>query len=139
MRTDVSEPSSGKVNLITVAPELVDGARFEAKLHKSSMEGVPHWTARQYGYYSTHRAGYDGALFLVDVSDHWDKKIEAVKAYESQMRNVPGGGGVSLVEKVEIAGRYFGQCAGVRYAEPFTGYEPICVGSREWPAEFFSC
>jgi len=60
----------------------------------------------------------------LDVSDFWRVKIDAVKAYESQLRNshcdAP-----SLLERIEVSGRYFGQYAKTMFAEPFVSCEPI--------------
>ncbi|UCF43535.1 MAG: bacillithiol biosynthesis deacetylase BshB1 [Planctomycetota bacterium] len=107
--------------------ELTSGARFEAKFHKTNMAAEPHWASRKYDYYSTHRLTYDKPSFVVDVTDYWDKKMNAVRAYQSQIKNISPPNAVSLVEKVEVVGRYFGQCAGFKYGEPFVGYEAIPV------------
>ena len=107
------------------AAELVEGARFEAKFHKTDMAGVPHWTPGMYGYYSTHRPGYDNPLFVVDITDYWERKIKAIEAYQSQLQNSVNQ--VSLLEKAEVVCRYFGQCAGVKYAEPFAGCQLMRV------------
>jgi len=113
------------------ATELIEGARFEAKFHKTNIAGAPYWVPKQYGYYSTHRLSYDKPSFIVDVTDYWDKKISAIRAYQSQIKNVSSTNQVSLIEKVEIICRYFGQCAGVKYAEPFVSYEPMCIKKLE--------
>lgn len=118
------------------AAELIKGARFEARFHKTNMAGQPHWAARQYGYYSTHRADYDKPSFIVDITDFWDKKIKAIQAYESQIKNILSVNSVSLLEKVEVICRYFGQCVGSKYGEPFISYEPIRVKKIEFLADF---
>lgn len=111
------------------AAKLVDGARFEAKFEKTDMKGIPHWTARQYSYYGVHRQIYDKPSFIVDVTDQWDRKIKAIREYESQLKNVSFSLSASLLERAEIVGRYFGQCIGSKYGEPFTCSEPIGVSS----------
>jgi bacillithiol biosynthesis deacetylase BshB1 len=113
------------------AAKLVEGARFEAKFHKTDMKGSPHWTARQYGYYSTHRAEHNKPSFIVDVTDQWDRKIRAIQAYDSQVNSVTAANSVSLLEKVEVTCRYFGQCIGSKYGEPFVGCEPVGVKELE--------
>jgi bacillithiol biosynthesis deacetylase BshB1 len=110
-----------------VAANLINSARFEAKFHKTDMAGIPHWTPKQYGYYSTHRTIYNKPSFVVDITDRWVAKLNAIRAYQSQIKNTSQHNSISLVEKVKIICRYFGQCAGVKYAEPFVGYEPISI------------
>jgi len=116
--------------------KLIECARFEAKLHKTDMKGTPHWVPRQYGYHSTHKSDNGKPSFIVDVTDSWDKKIQAIQAYQSQIKNVSAPNGVSLIEKVEVVCRYFGHCIGSKYAEPFIGYQPVCVQRLEFLADF---
>ncbi|MHC4742950.1 MAG: bacillithiol biosynthesis deacetylase BshB1 [Planctomycetota bacterium] len=118
------------------AAKLVEGARFEAKFHKTDMEGNPHWTPRYYGYFSTHRPDYAKPSFIVDITDSWDKKIKAIEAYQSQIKNVSTANSVSLIEKVEVVCRYFGHCIGSRYGEPFFAYEPVGVRRIDLLADF---
>lgn len=110
---------------------LINGARFEAKFHKTEMAGIPHWTPKQYGYYSTHRTLYDKPSFVVDITDCWAAKLNAIRAYQSQIKNTPRCNNIPLVEKVKIICSYFGQCAGVKYAEPFISYEPVSSKNLE--------
>ncbi len=109
------------------AARLIEGARFEAEFEKTDMKGSAHWTARQYCYYSTHRELYEKPSFIVDVTDQWDRKIKAVNAYDSQLQSVSSYHSASLLERVEVVGRYFGQCIRCIYGEPFVGCEPIGV------------
>ncbi len=111
------------------AAKLLNAARFEAKFHKTDMKGNPHWTPRQYSYYSTHKPEHNKPSFIVDITDQWDKKIKAVWAYESQIRNTSSANSASLPERIEVVCRYFGQCIGSKYGEPFISHEPI--GSRD--------
>jgi len=107
---------------------LVSGSRFEAKYHKTDMAGEPHWVGRCYRYYSVHRGFCEGVSFIVDVTEFWGRKIEAVLAYASQLRSVCGG---EVCEKIEAMGRYFGQCAGCMYGEAFLSDEPVVVNRME--------
>jgi len=105
---------------------LLTAARFEAKLHKTNVQGRPHWAHRLYFYYATHRTEYHNPSFLVDVTEYWDRKINAVKAYQSQLKNVP-----EILQQLEIVCRYFGRCIGVKFAEPFISSEPLTVKNIE--------
>lgn len=103
---------------------LLEAARFEAKFHKTDLEGSPHWVPKLYQYYSTHRNFYEKPSFIIDVTEQWDKKTQAIQAYQSQIKNVLPDQ-ISIVEKVEIIGRYFGQSINTIYGEPFFSSEPL--------------
>jgi bacillithiol biosynthesis deacetylase BshB1 len=117
------------------AANLISAARFEAKFHKTDMPGEPHWVPKQYGFYSTHRFDYDKPSFIVDITSYWGKKIEAIRAYQSQIKNVSAANPVSLLERVEVVCRYFGQCIGSKYGEPFVSCEPMGIEKLEWLAD----
>lgn len=111
------------------AAQLIAAARFEAKLHKTDMAGEPHWAANSFEYYSTHRRQYDRPSFIMDVTDFWDRKKAAVKAYQSQLSNSMPPNVIPLLERVEITGRYFGMCIGAEYGEPFVCGSPVGLDS----------
>jgi len=106
------------------ARELIDGARFEAKLCKTRLAAEAHWVAKRFDYYSPHRLDYPVPSFIVDITDYWDKKIESIEAYQSQIKNHPSNA-ISIVEKTEIVCRYFGQSIGVKFGEPFYSHQPL--------------
>jgi bacillithiol biosynthesis deacetylase BshB1 len=108
------------------AAELAHAARFEAKLSKTDLPGGPHWTPKIDGYYSTQRQNYPAPAFVVDITLYWQKKLEAIRAYASQLQNSPG-----LVDKVETAAKYMGQCIGVKYGEPFASYETLKISDPD--------
>jgi len=117
------------------ALKLIKGARFEAKFHKTKMAGTPHWVPREYGYYSTHRSDFHKPSFIVDITEFWNKKIKAIQSYETQIKNISSNNSVSLLEKVEIICRYFGECIGSKYGEPFVSNDPISITKLELLAE----
>jgi bacillithiol biosynthesis deacetylase BshB1 len=108
------------------AADLIAAARFEAKYHKTDIQGEPHWTPRQYYYYSIHRRNYDKPSFIIDITDYWQQKIEAIGAYQSQLKNVPAEP-LAFLERMEAISRYFGQCVGCKYGEPFAGDDPLPI------------
>ena len=116
----------------TAAAELVEAARFEAKFHKTDMAGRPHWVPRQFYYYSIHRREYRSPSFIVDVTNFWQRKLDAIKAYHSQLKNRPAGHPLSVIEQVETVGRYFGWCIGTAFGEPFLSREPVRLDSLDW-------
>ncbi len=109
------------------ALKLTNGARFEAKYHKTKMGTRPHWTPKMFQFYSPHRFQYRNPSFIVDISDYWEKKIAAIQAYQSQLKNAPPANQPTHIEKITIVSRYFGQSIGVRYGEPFIASGPISV------------
>jgi bacillithiol biosynthesis deacetylase BshB1 len=118
------------------AADLTAGARFEAKFHKTDMQGEPHWVRRRYHYYSIHRRHYDKPSFIVDITDYWQKKVDAIEAYQSQLRNVPAEPH-SFLEKLEAVSRYFGQCIGCKYGEPFCCDDPVPIKQTASLADLF--
>jgi bacillithiol biosynthesis deacetylase BshB1 len=122
----------------TAAAKLIQNARFEAKFQKTKMAAAAHWTPRLYLYYSPHRAEYKKPSFIIDISEHWNKKIEAINAYKSQLKNKPPGNAPSLAEKIEIVCRYFGQSIDTKYAEPFISPEYIGVYNMDFLLGFTS-
>jgi bacillithiol biosynthesis deacetylase BshB1 len=109
------------------AAQLVEVARFEAKYHKTDMKGQPHWTPKLYHYYSPHRLEYQRPSFIVDISDTWQKKKDAIGAYKSQIENSEVNQSVSLIERCEIVSGFFGLSIASKYGEPFICNEPISI------------
>jgi LmbE family N-acetylglucosaminyl deacetylase len=56
---------------------------------------------------------------FVDIGDAIDRKKELAAMHESQMAHMKLTGGWTLVEQIEVAGRYRGMQSGVEYAEAF--------------------
>jgi bacillithiol biosynthesis deacetylase BshB1 len=101
-----------------------EDARFDAKLTKTDIPGEPWYPKRIIYYYCTHLRMNFQPTFCLDVSEQIDKKIEAVRAYESQFveNNSP------VTEMVKTMNGYFGSRIGTRYAEPFFTYEALGFG-----------
>lgn len=109
------------------ALELTLTARFQAKYHKTDMKARPHWTPSLWQYYSPHRQDYPQPSMIIDISDYWPKKLEAVKAYQSQLKKPGSDQPNDLLDKIHITARYFGQCINARYGEPFLLPAPIAI------------
>jgi bacillithiol biosynthesis deacetylase BshB1 len=107
------------------AARLVDISCFEAKLHKTKVSGEPHRVDRTYSYQPIHRLSCDKPLFVVDVTSVWDRKMAAIRAYESQLRGGACANGFSWTDRIEAICRYFGELTGCRYSEPFFGAAPL--------------
>src|SRR5437588_6030641 len=59
------------------ASELVDAARFWAKLTKSDLPGEPHFPHRILYYFSVHLRTHPRPSFVVDVTAHLEDKMRA--------------------------------------------------------------
>ena len=107
------------------ATKLVDDARFWAKLSKTDMPGEPFHPKRIFNYYCVHLKMHAQPAFVLDISDHWEKKLESISCYYSQFvkgreKMVP-----SFLEQLHHEAAYWGKTIGTRYGEPFTSREPI--------------
>lgn len=104
-------------------------ACFIAGLKKAEIDGEP-FRPRKIIYANYSRsADYS---FLVDISDVFDKKCEAVAAYKSQFANPVQARrifqpGVDIYEYMKTKAAYFGLLAAVQYAEAFVIKESILI------------
>jgi bacillithiol biosynthesis deacetylase BshB1 len=113
------------------ATELVEAARFWAKLTKTEMLGEPFHPSRIYNYYCVHLKMHPTPAFVLDISDYWEQKLESIRCYQSQF--VKGRESVSpgFLEQLRDEAAYWGKSIGVRYGEPFTSREPIGMKDLE--------
>ena len=104
-------------------------ACFLAGLKKANLEGEPH-RPRKIIYASYYRNREWS--FLVDVSDEFEQKCEAVAAYKSQFSDNqiakkifhPG---VTVFDLMRDRGAALAHMIGARYAEAFTVKEPMAI------------
>jgi N-acetylglucosamine malate deacetylase 1 len=113
------------------ATELIEAARFWAKLTKTDMPGQPFHPARIFNYYCVHLKMHAAPAFVLDISDYWERKIESIRCYQSQFITgrepmTPG-----FLEMLRDEAAYWGKSIGVRYGEPFHCREPIGLHSLE--------
>jgi N-acetylglucosamine malate deacetylase 1 len=96
-------------------------ACFLAGLAKLALEGKPHRPFKI--VYAT--LYYDiRPTFVVDISEHFEARLESVYAYKSQFTDQEAGRGdfppqAEIRERVAAMASYYGMLVGVRYAEPF--------------------
>ncbi len=107
------------------AASIATAARFWAKFTKTEMRGEPHYPARVYHYMAVHMRLVREPSFVVDVSDHLDTKMAALRCYESQFGLNPANAG--LIESVEATARMWGRAIGAAAGEPFFSVEPVGV------------
>ncbi len=107
------------------ATELIEAARFWAKLSKTDMPGEPHHPSRIYYYYCIHLRAVIHPSFVLDISRHWPQKKAAMAAYHSQFVAGREHQDPSLLDQFEIDAAYWGKQIGAQYGEPFASREPI--------------
>ena len=107
------------------ATELVEAARFWAKLSKTEMPGEPFHPQRIYNYYCVHLKLHPTPAFVLDISEHWERKIESIRCYQSQFVKGRESMQPSFLDQLHHEAAYWGKTIGVRYGEPFASREPI--------------
>ena len=111
--------------------ELVVDARFEAKLTKTDMPFEPHYPKKIIYFFASHLRQHIQPSFVLDISQQWQRKIEAVRAYASQFalnQNEPAPKDW-IVDHLASICQYFGLRIGVEYAEPFFCHELVGLSS----------
>ena len=104
-------------------------ACFLAGLKKLEIDGEPH-RPRKVAYVSYFRnTDYS---YLVDISDQYEQKCQAVEAYKSQFGNPVTAKhifqpGLEIFDLMRTRARALGQLVGVKYAEAFTIKEHILI------------
>ena len=107
------------------ATKLVEDARFWAKLSKTDMSGERFHPQRIFNYYCVHLKMHPQPAFVLDISEQWETKLEAIKCYTSQFVKGREHLQPSFLEQLEIEAAYWGKTIGVKYGEPFHCKEPI--------------
>jgi len=107
------------------ATRIIEDARFDAKLTRTSIPGEPHWTPQLFHYFATHLKLVPSPSFLVDTSGFDSLRRRAVLAYRSQF--VEHRANRRVVEWLDAAAAYFGSRIGAVTAEPFWSRESLGV------------
>lgn len=107
------------------ATELIEAARFWAKLTKTDLPGEPFYPERILYYYCIHLRIVPQPAVIVDVSDHLEKKLEAVACYRSQFVDGREHEAPSLIDRLRDQASTWGGLIGTRYGEPLASREPL--------------
>ncbi len=107
------------------ATQLVEAARFWAKLSKTDMPGEPFHPERIFNYYCVHLKMHANPAFVLDISDVWEKKLESIRCYESQFIKGREHLDPQFLDQLRDEAAYWGKTIGVKYGEPYTSREPI--------------
>ncbi len=111
------------------ASRLVDDARFWAKLSKSDMQGEPFWPPKIFYFWSIHLRIRPQPKFVLDISDHLDQKMAAIRCYESQFFVGKSQEFPTPLDDIRDRARYWGWTIGTSFGEPFACREEIGLRS----------
>jgi bacillithiol biosynthesis deacetylase BshB1 len=109
--------------------QLVDEARFWAKLSKTEMPGEPHHPQRIYNYYAIHLKLAPQPAFVLDISEQWSQKEAAIRCYHSQFIEGRSTTPPTILDQLRDEASYWGRTIGATYGEPFNAREPIALRS----------
>lgn len=107
------------------ATELIEAARFWSKLTKTDMPGTPHHPERIFYYYCVHLRIVPQPSFVVDISNYWDRKLQALRCYESQFVKGRPQTPPTFLDRLRDQAATWGYAIGAAYGEPFASREPI--------------
>jgi bacillithiol biosynthesis deacetylase BshB1 len=113
------------------ATELIEAARFWAKLTKTDLPGQPHYPERIYYYYCFHLRQIAQPAFILDISDYWEKKQAAIACYRSQFIEGRPQEPPTFLDRLRDKAATWGLSIGTRYGEPFASREPIGLTSLQ--------
>ena len=106
---------------------IAEDARFDAKLSKIDLPGERRYPRWFFYYYATHLRWVANPSFCIDVSEHRQTKLDAVRAYDTQFVQANG----FVVDWMDASMTYFGSRIGAQAAEPFFTKEPLALNSLD--------
>jgi N-acetylglucosamine malate deacetylase 1 len=109
------------------ATQLIEAARFWAKLTKSDMPGEPFHPSRVFHYYCVHLKHVAQPAFVLDITDQWAAKCKSIECYHSQFITGKEHITPNMIDRVRDEAAYWGKMIGTRYGEPFNCREPIAL------------
>src|SRR6516162_3520215 len=107
------------------ATQLVESARFWAKLTKTDMPGEPFYSERIFYYFSIHLRIHPAPAFVMDISPHIEEKLHALACYESQLIQGRPTTPPTLLDSIRDRARYWGWSIGAAFGEPFASREVL--------------
>ena len=107
------------------ATRLVEAARFWAKLTKCDLPGEPWHPEQIFYYWSVHLKLVRQPAFVVDVSTTWETKRASLACYDSQFDEAAAK--PTVLERIEVASRWWGTTIGTLHGEPFSSREPVAL------------
>jgi bacillithiol biosynthesis deacetylase BshB1 len=111
------------------AIELIEAARFWAKLSKTDMPGTPHHPERVFHYNCVHLRVVDKPAFVVDISEFWERKAAALHCFESQFITGRPTEPPTFLDRLRDQAAYWGWAINARYGEAFYCRETVGLKS----------
>lgn len=111
------------------ATQLTEAARFWSKLSRSDLRGEPFHPAQVLYYLSIHLRLHIKPNCVINISDHWTQKKEAIECYDSQLIQNRSTEFPTLIDDIEAFHRYWGWTIGKAYGEPLLSREEVGVQS----------
>lgn len=108
---------------------LTQAARFVAKYTKTQMEGEPYYPEKVFFYFCIHLSKQVIPTLIFDVSETFELKLEAVRAYQSQFFAEGKERGEKVVHRLRSNAVYYGSLIGARFGEPLLNLEEIGIRS----------
>ena len=114
-----------------IAAELVRDACFIANLAKVE-PSVPRHKVEKIIHAITHRQDFVKPTFVVDITEEFERKLEAIRCYSSQFDDAKQAGevyptGEPLYDVIRHYGAYYGSLIRTRFGEPFFTTETMRV------------
>jgi LmbE family N-acetylglucosaminyl deacetylase len=114
-----------------VASELGRDACFLSKLAKYDADGDLH-KVEKIIYAMAYREDPVQPTFVVDISDEFEKKLEAIACYSSQFKGVLEAGelyptGQAFFDLIRTQNQHYGSLIRTAYGEPFKTEETVRV------------
>lgn len=114
-----------------IAAQLIRDACFVAGLAKIE-PAVPKHRPRKVVHCVTYREDFEKPTFVVDVSDEFERKLEAIRCYASQFDGVTQAGevhpnGEPLYDIIRHQAAHYGSLIRTRYGEPYFTFETMRV------------
>jgi bacillithiol biosynthesis deacetylase BshB1 len=130
-RVVIAPPLEGRHPDHRVAAQLVRDACFLAGLAKLAPDLPPH-RPHKILHALAYRQDFERPSFVVDISDEFDQKMEAVRCYTSQFEGATQAGeiypnGEPLEEVARHYAAYYGTLIRQRYGEPYFTTEVVMV------------
>ena len=107
------------------ATALIEAARFWAKLSNSDLAGQAFHPERIFYYYCIHLKIVPQPAFIFDISSTWEKKLAAIRAYESQFITGREALDPQPIDRFRDEAAYWGKTIGTRFGEPYSTREPL--------------